>query len=129
MSHGGACKRCRQHYCIISESLDDIITKNPKAELIGICEQLLQQDTIIQICFLENVLSVTNDLSLVLQSNHKDFGALRRSVKYTINQLNQIQENVRGPLMKSFQKVEELIQNIERYCHENVIGKVRLHIF
>ena len=75
-----------------------------------------------QICFLEDVLSVTNVLSLVLQSNHKDFRALRRSVKYTISQLEQIQENVRGPLMKSFQKVEELTQNIERYCRQNVIG-------
>ena len=75
-----------------------------------------------------------NVLSLVLQPNHKDFGALRESVKYTINQIGQIQENVRGPLMKSFQKAEEITQNIERYCRQNVYWtlhkeKVRLHIF
>ena len=61
------------------ESLDDI-TNDPKAELIVIRDQLLQQNTIMQISFLEDVLSVTNVLSLVLQSNHKDFGSLRRSV-------------------------------------------------
>ena len=122
LSLGGDYKRCCEHYCFTLESLDDIITNDPKAELTEIHDQLLQQDTIMHICFLEDVLSVMNVLSLVLQSNHKDFGALRRPVKYTISQLEQIQENVRGPLMKSFQKVEELTQNIERYCCQNVIG-------
>ena len=75
-----------------------------------------------QICFLEDVLSVTNVLSLVLESNHKDFGTLRRSVEYTINQLEQIQENVRSQFMESFRKVEELTQNIEKFCCQNVIG-------
>ena len=59
-------------------------------------------------------------MSFNLQLNHKDFVTLRKSVKYTINLLEQIQENVRGPLMKSFQKVEEIIQNTERYCCQNV---------
>ena len=81
------CKRCCECCCIILESLDDIIVNDTKVELIGICDQLLQQDTIMQICLLEDVLSVTNVLSLVLQSNHKDFGTQRRSVKYTISQL------------------------------------------
>ena len=113
--------------------INDIITNDPTAELIGIHDQLLQQVTIMQICFL-GVLSVINVLSLVLQRNHKDFGALRESVKYTINQIEQIQENVRGPLMKSFQKAEEITQNVERYCRQNVYWalhkeKVRLHIF
>ena len=42
LSNGGACKRCRERYCIILESLDDIITNNPRAELVGIRNQLLQ---------------------------------------------------------------------------------------
>ena len=100
-----------------------MITNDPKTELFGTHDQLLEQDTIMQIRFLEDVFSVTNVLSLVLQSNYKDFSTLRRSVKYTIYQLEQIQENVRGPLMKSFQKVEEITQNIERYCRQNVIGQ------
>ena len=61
-------------------------------------------------------------MSFNLQLNHKDFVTLRKSVKYTINLLEQIQENARGPLMKSFQKVEEIIQNTERYCCQNVFG-------
>ena len=79
LSDGSACKKCCEGYCIILESLDDI-TNDPKAELVVIRDQLLQQNTIMQISFLEDVLSVTNVLSLVLQSNHKDFGSLRRSV-------------------------------------------------
>ena len=42
LSHGDACKRCHERYYIILESLDDIIANNPKAELIGIRDQLLQ---------------------------------------------------------------------------------------
>ena len=98
----------------VSYQSHQIIANDPKTELFGIRDQLFQQDTILQNCFLEDVFSVTNVLSLVLQSNYKDFGTLRRSVEYTIYQLEQIQENVRGPLMKSFQKVEEITQNIER---------------
>ena len=118
LSRGGACKGFHECYCIILESLDEIITNYPKAQLTGILDQLLQQAAIVQICFLEEVLSAA--LLLILQSNHKE--NLRRSVKYTINLLEQIQENVRGLLTKKNQKVEELTQNIQRYCCQNAIG-------
>ena len=35
LSHGVACKRCRERYSVIVEALDNIIVKNPKPELIG----------------------------------------------------------------------------------------------
>ena len=35
LSHGAACKRCRERYEMILGSLDDIITRNPRPELIG----------------------------------------------------------------------------------------------
>ena len=78
LSHGAACKRTRERYPIIIESLDDIITKDPKAELIGLRNQMLNSETLLQICFLEDVLSITNILSLVLQSDKKDFAAVHR---------------------------------------------------
>ena len=51
LSHGAACKRKRERYPIIIESLDDIITKEPRAELIGLCNQMLNSETLLQICF------------------------------------------------------------------------------
>ena len=54
LSHGASCKRTRERYPIITESLDDIITKDPKAELIGLRNQMLNSETLLQICFLLN---------------------------------------------------------------------------
>ena len=75
LSHGAARKRTRERYPIIIESLDDIITKIPRQNLHN---QMLNSETLLQICFLENVLSITNILSLVLQSDKKDFAAVHR---------------------------------------------------
>ena len=66
LSHGAACKRTRERYPFIIESLDDIITKDLKAELIGLRDQMFNSEILLQICFLEDVLSITNILSLVL---------------------------------------------------------------
>ena len=51
LSHGAACKGTWERYPIIIESLDDIITKEPRAELIGLCNQMLYSETLLQICF------------------------------------------------------------------------------
>ena len=70
LSHGAACKRTQERYTIIFESVGDIITKDPKAELIGLRNQMLTSQTLLQICFLD-VLSITNILSLILESDKK----------------------------------------------------------
>ena len=62
LSHDAARKRCRVRYGMILGSLDDIITRNPRLELIGYCDEMLNAQTVLQITFLENVLTVTNVL-------------------------------------------------------------------
>ena len=86
----------------------DAVYNDPKAELTEICDQHLQQDTIMQICLLVDVLSVTKCFVIALRFRLQRFWPLRRSIKYITNQLEQTQENVRGLLMKNFQKVNEL---------------------
>ena len=46
LSHGAACERTQERYSII-KSLDDIITKDPKAELIGLHDQMLNSETLL----------------------------------------------------------------------------------
>ena len=82
--------------------LDDIISKNPKAELIGYWPQLLDSKTLLQIAFLEDVLSVTNPLSLVLQADKKDFGAVRRPMNSSITILTEMAGNQNNILLKNF---------------------------
>lgn len=122
LSHGAACKRCRERYPLIIESLDDIIVKNPKAELIALRDQMLDGKMLLQICFLEDVLSITNILSRVLQSDHKEFGALRRAMIFTCTQLKQVRDNPNSPLLKSFNSYNEVLVKVNDYMKQNVVA-------
>ena len=59
LSHGAACKRCREKHHIIIEALDIISTTN-NPELLTYRNTLLDTETVYQITFLEDVPSVTN---------------------------------------------------------------------
>ena len=52
--------KCHERYTVIVDALNDIISKKPKPELIGYLSQLLDSKTLIQISFLEDLLSITN---------------------------------------------------------------------
>ena len=80
--------------------MDDIITKDLKAELIGLRDQMFNSEILLQICFLEDVLSITNILSLVLQSDKKDFAAVRKAMQLTCLQLEQMRDNSQSLLLK-----------------------------
>ena len=73
LSYGAAFKRCRERYHSIIEALDDIISTTNNPELVTYRNTLLDTETVYQIIFLEHVFSVTNVLSLLLQSDKKAF--------------------------------------------------------
>ena len=50
LSHDAPCKRTRERYPIIA-LLDGMITKDPKAQLIGLGDQMFSSETLLQICF------------------------------------------------------------------------------
>ena len=52
------------------------------------------------LCFLD-VLSITNILSLILQSDKKHFVAVRRAMQLTCLQLRQMRDNSKSSLLKS----------------------------
>ena len=104
------------------EALDDIIVKNPKPELIGYRSQLLDSTTILKISFLEDVLSITNTLSLVLQADRKDFGAVRRALNTTLEMLQDMSENPESKHLKSSQISAEIINQLNNFEEQNVIS-------
>ena len=122
LSHGAVCKRTRERYPIVIESLDDIITKDPKVELIGLRNQMLNSETLLQICFLEDVLSITNILSLVLQSDKKDFAAVRRAMQLTCLQLKQMRDNSQSSLLKRFNGYHTVLARINEFNQQSIIG-------
>ena len=105
------------------EALDNIIVKNPKPELIGYRSQLLDSTTILKISFLEDVLSITNTLSLVLQADRKDFGAVRRALNTTLEMLQDIPENLERKHLKSSQISAEIINQLNDFEEQNKISR------
>ena len=102
LSHGAAYKRCRERYEQIIKALDDILVKNRNVEWIGYRYSLLKPTTVFQITFLEDVLSVTNGLCFLLNSDKKDFGAISRAVNSTLVILEEIKKDVDSIYLKSF---------------------------
>ena len=68
--------------------------------------------TVFQITFLEDILSVTNILCLILQSNRKDFAAVSRAVKSIIAILEDKQNSVKSIHLQTFKKADEIIQKL-----------------
>ena len=110
--HGQACKRVREWYEQIVLALDKIMSKNPNSKWVSYQSNLLISSTVFQITFLKDILSVTNILCLILQSDRKNFAAVSWTVKSTIAILEDIQNNVNSTHLQNFKKTDEIIQKL-----------------
>ena len=81
--------------------------RNPRPELIGYHDEMLNAKTVLQITFLEDVLTVMNILSLVLQPDRKDFGAAH-TLSTTLTTLNGMQ-NISSVHLKSFHAYQDVL--------------------
>ena len=122
LSHGAACKRCRERYHIITEALDDIISTINNLELVTYRNTLLDTETVYQIMSLEYVLSVTNILSLLLQLDKKNFSAIAHLVNTVIEILKNIGENIDTNHLKNFNNANEIIEKIEVSERQNIVS-------
>ena len=122
LSHGAACKCCRERYGMICGSLDDIITRNPRPELTGYHDEMLNAQTVLHITFLQDVLTIMNILSLVLQSDCKDFGAVRLALSTTLTTLNDMQ-NSSSVHLKGFCAYQDVLSQIESFAKQNILVK------
>ena len=107
---------------MILGSLDDIIIRNPRPELIGCNDEMLNAQTVLQTTFLEDVLTVTSILSLVLQSDLNDFRAVRGTLSTTLTTLNDIQ-NISSVHLKSFRDYQDVLSQIELFAKQNIPAK------
>ena len=78
----------------------------------------------VQITFLENVLTITNILSLVLQSDCKDFGAVRCPLSTTLTTLNDMQ-NMSSFHLKSFCAYQDVLSQIKPFASKTYKKKVK----
>lgn len=78
------------------------VVEKDRPVLIGYCHEMLLAQTVLQITFSDDVLTVINILSFVLQSDYKDFGAVRQTLSSTLTILKKMQ-NINSVQLKSFQ--------------------------
>ena len=78
--------------------------------------------TVFQITFLEDVLSVTNALSLLLQSDVKDFASISCIVSSTLQTLEDIGNDFDSIHLKSFNKSAEIIEKIKSFEKQNIVS-------
>ena len=88
------------------------MSKNLNFEWVSYQSNLLISLTVFQITFLKYILSVTNILCLILQSDRKDFAAVSQAVKSTIAILKDIQNNANSTHLQNFKKTDEIIQKL-----------------
>ena len=61
--------------------------------------------------------------SLVLQSDRKDFGAVRRAVSSTLSILREMSANSNSIHLKSFNAYDEVVSQVESFVKGNVASK------
>ena len=117
LSHGAACKRCIERYVVIIEALDNVLTETEKQkpEVESYHATLLQLNKIMQIALLDDVLSTTSALCLLLQSDKKDFGAVNRAVNFTVSRLENITADKNADIFGSFKKSSDLIDRANSF--------------
>ena len=71
---------------------------------------------------MEDILSVANILSLLLQSDKKDLSAIARSVNGVIEILRNIGENIDTNHLKNFNNANKIIEKIEIYERQNIVS-------
>ena len=71
--YGAACKRCLERYKMILEALNQVLVAKPNPEISGHQSGLLEPSTIIELSFLDDIITIISKLCLLLQPDHKDF--------------------------------------------------------
>ena len=77
-----------------------------------------------EICFLEDILSITNIICLVFQKDKKGFGAISRSVDVSISMLEEITQDCKSKLLTSFNTCGEIIEQLqEDFKMQSTVGQ------
>ena len=119
LSHGTA---CRERYTVFVEALDNILIVKPNPETSEYRDTLLNPITVMQMTMLEDVLSVTNALSLLLQSDRKEFSEIQRGLKHTVDSFASMRDDENNINLVSFSKSTEIIERLEEYKRKKIMS-------
>ena len=75
-----------------------------------------------QIALLDEVLSTTSALCLLLQSDKKDFGAVNQAVNFTVSRLETMILDKNADIFDSFRKSSDLIDRVNSFNKQPLIS-------
>lgn len=109
LSHKDSCVSIFHRYESYIDALDQIYTKTKDPQVFGVRAILLKPEVVAMIVMLCDMLSVTNKLSLILQSSDVNFTKLPVYVDSTINALQSIVDCLdkdSGKSLEYFSKID-----------------------
>ena len=107
---------------MIIEALDNVLIETEKQKPEGYQAMLLQPNMIIQIALLDDVLSTTSALCLLLQSDKKDFGAVNQTVNFTVSRLETMIADKNANISESFKKSSNPTDKINSFNKQPLIS-------
>ncbi|CAC5370302.1 unnamed protein product [Mytilus coruscus] len=123
LSHKDACIRIFHRFESYIDALDQIYTKTKDPQVFDVRTILLKSEVVPMIVILCDILSVTNKLSLILQSSHVNFTKLPVYVESKINALHSIVDSLVKDSGKSPEYVSKIDSFFEVITERNSLGR------
>lgn len=123
LSHKDSCVRIFHRYESYIDALDQIYTKTKDPQVFGVRAILLKPEVVAMIVILCDILSVTNKLSLILQSSDVNFTKLPVYVDSTINALQSIVDCLDKDSGKSLEYFSKIDSFFEVISERNQLGR------
>ena len=87
LSHGKAVQRVLDRYEALVAALDAIYIREKEPVVLGVRDELIKPNTIATMCFLADVLQLTNTWQCVLQGSSLNFLLVKSEVEKLIGKL------------------------------------------
>ena len=113
LSHGKAVQRVLDRYEAFMAALDAIYVRKKEPAVLGVRDELVKPNTIATMCFLADVLQLTNILQCVLQGSKLNFLQLKYEVEKLIGKLKTKYDVLSQP-GSYFEKLNDFIEISQR---------------
>lgn len=108
LSHGKASQRVIDRFMPLVSALDEIYRKRREPAIKGVRDQLVEPKMIALLCYLTDIIALTNDLQIFLQASRLNFLGIPKKVEALLGKLR---EKINNPSIpgSNFAKLDELL--------------------
>ena len=113
LSHGKAVQRVLDRYEALVAALDAIYIREKEPVVLGVRDELIKPNTIATMCFLADVLQLTNTWQCVLQGSSLNFLQVKSEVEKLLGKLKAKSDDMSQP-GSYFEKLNDFIEISQR---------------